>query len=324
MKILFMKKLIYLILGAVLFVACKNEDDSLSTSEAMLRIKFKFDENQARLDNLGNESAVSNGNAAQNPDFNAMSAYFIELVPTQFTQIREGAVIYEAPTQNAEQGSGFSTAVVFDEAIVSDEDEVFLEIPLKDIPTGNYDYLRASVTFQNFDVRFNLKNIPDPLPNELNNQLGTIASFIGFNSHLNDLTVKEKTITINEDKSQGFWAFEPQVDEPYQDLFTQYVNQSGVVTGQAPVGSTTVVNILDEFGVTLPFGSCIVTGKVTNGLIITGEETENITLTLSFSINNSFEWVDDNNNGEWDMDVQAQTVEQVVDMGLRGLVIDKE
>ncbi len=319
-----MKKLLLGLCMALLFGACQKDDEDSPQNEAMLRFQFKFDDTQIRLDNLGNESQMPAGHAGLSPDFNALSAYFIELVPTQFTQIRDGAVIYEAASQAAEQGSTFGTAVKFDEAIVSDEGEVFLEIPIKDIPPGEYPFLRASVTYQNMDVRFNLKNLSPPLPNELNNQSGTIAGFIGFNSHVTDLLVKNKTIAVNADKTQGFWAFEPNLDAPYQDLFTTYVEPSGVLTGQAPVGTTTVVNILEEFGVTLPFGSCIVTGEIEDGLLISGDETEDINLTLSFSTNKSFEWVDSNSNGEWDMDVQAQTVEQVVDMGLRGLIISKE
>lgn len=45
---------------------------------------------------------------------------------------------------------------------------------------------------------------------------------------------------------------------------------------------------------------------------------KDITLTLSFSVNNSFEWVDKNANGEWDLDIQQGGAEEVVDMGLRG------
>jgi hypothetical protein len=319
-----MKYLMPFLFLSLFITSCKKDGDtSPQSTTAKLRFKFKFDENQIRLDNLGNEVSVASGNAALTPDFNAMSAYFIELVPTKFTQIRAGEVVYEANTQTSEAGSSFETAVIFDEAIVSDEGAIFLEIPIKDIAPGAYEYLRASVTYQNADVRFNLKNLPAPLPSELNNQAGTFAGFIGFNSHINDLKVKQKTISVNADKTQGFWAFEPQLDPPYQDLYTTYINAEGVVTGQAPEGSTTVVNILEEFGVELPFGSCIVTGELENGLTITGNETEDITLTLSFSINKSFEWVDNNSNGEWDFDVQAQRVEQVVDMGLRGLKIFK-
>ncbi len=62
-----------------------------------------------------------------------------------------------------------------------------------------------------------------------------------------------------------------------------------------------ISNLLEAFGVTLPQGSCIVTGKLTEPLVITGEETKDLRVTLSFSVNQSFEWIDANGNGEWDM-----------------------
>jgi hypothetical protein len=50
--------------------------------------------------------------------------------------------------------------------------------------------------------------------------------------------------------------------------------------------------------------------------MITGEETENIELTLSFSVNNSFEWLEVVEDGKFEPAIG----EQVVDMGLRGLI----
>ena len=49
---------------------------------------------------------------------------------------------------------------------------------------------------------------------------------------------------------------------------------------------------------------------------ITGNETQDITVTLSFSINNSFEWTEVNVDGKY----EPAAGEQVVDMGLRGLI----
>ena len=68
----------------------------------------------------------------------------------------------------------------------------------------------------------------------------------------------------------------------------------------------------------IPAGSCVVTGEFENALVITGNETEDITLNMSLSVNKSFEWVDTNDNGLWD--VQPGANENVVDMGLRGLI----
>ncbi|HET8963867.1 MAG TPA: hypothetical protein VFM99_08215, partial [Chitinophagales bacterium] len=72
----------------------------------------------------------------------------------------------------------------------------------------------------------------------------------------------------------------------------------------------------------LPIGSGVITGKLTEPLVIDEEtKTQNLTITLSFSTNNSFEWADANANGLWDVDaVNPALTEQVVDMGLRGMI----
>ena len=50
--------------------------------------------------------------------------------------------------------------------------------------------------------------------------------------------------------------------------------------------------------------------------MITGNETKNIEVQLSLSINNSFEWQEVNVDGKFEPSVG----ENVVDMGLRGLI----
>ena len=322
-----MKSTIQSILAAVIIVlifnSCQRDDDTdpdTNSSNAKMTFQFEFDENQERLNNFGNPATIENGNAAQTPDFNQLSAFYIELVPNKFTNIRDGAVIYEAKTQNAQAGGTFDEAVIFDEAIVEDEGIDFLELDVSEIPPGTYEYARVSVTYQNANVKFNLLNMPDPLPTNLMDQSGTIASFIGFNTFVSDHTIFSKTETINGDVQQGYWAFESQLEEPYQSWY-ELANPNGFSSGQAPAGSTTVVNPLAEFGIELPFGSCIVTGQFETPLVITGNEEEDVNLKLSFSINNSFEWTDTNGNGEWDFDIGNNTIEPLVDMGLRGLIV---
>ena len=60
----------------------------------------------------------------------------------------------------------------------------------------------------------------------------------------------------------------------------------------------------------------MVTGQFENTFNITGNETQDVTVTLSFSINNSFEWTEVNADGKY----EPTAGEQVVDMGLRGLI----
>ena len=68
----------------------------------------------------------------------------------------------------------------------------------------------------------------------------------------------------------------------------------------------------------IPSGSCVVTGKFADKLIINNNESKNIEVMMNLSINKSFEWIDVNGNGKWDVDVNSG--ENVVDMGLRGLI----
>jgi hypothetical protein len=59
-----------------------------------------------------------------------------------------------------------------------------------------------------------------------------------------------------------------------------------------------------------------VTGNFSNNLVINGNETRDVTITLSLSINNSFEWHEITADGKYEPSIG----ENVVDMGLRGLL----
>lgn len=167
------------------------------------------------------------------------------------------------------------------------------------------------MTYQNYDVCFNINNVP-ALGN-LSQQKGTVASFVGFNTYISSVIPRNKPFVVNDDKKQGFWVFETNLSTPYASFNQLY-------SGEAPAGATTVVNPLFDTS-PIPPGSCVVTGKLLTPLVITGEESADITLTLSFSVNNSFEWIDSNGNGQLDIYADGITpAEKIVDMGLRGLV----
>ena len=129
---------------------------------------------------------------------------------------------------------------------------------------------------------------------------GTLASFVGFNNYITSYNVDTQNVTVNDDKLQGYWAFEV---------------AGQIFQGQAPPGATTVPNPLFATS-PVPQGSCVVTGQFANALTITGNETEDVVVTLSLSINNSFEWQEVNADGQY----EPSAGEQVVDMGFRGLV----
>lgn len=280
----------------VLFLAssCSSDDtggtiDETQNNTANLIIKITVDPNQARLGNTGQPTAIPTGHAGQDPRFNVISAHYLELSPTASTLLGAGEVLYKAP----ETQSGGATAIDFERATVVQPDEVFLRIPINEISTGSYQWVRLSLSYQNYDIDLSFNDIP---------LTATVASFVGFNTYLQSYTIKNETVTVNENRRQGYWGFE----------------SNGIVqTGLAPEGATTVPNPLFDSS-PIPAGSCVVTGKFASNLIITGDETEDITVTLSLSTNKSFEWIDTNSNNLWD--VGTSGAEPIVDMGLRGLV----
>ncbi len=299
-----------LLLIPIFFAGCRDDDPTTSN---VLRVKFRFDPNQERLDNLGNPSPVAAGNAGQTPNFRGLSGHFIELLSNEFTLYKAGEELYEGPTVAASNSNpfGFTDAIAFDSAIVVGSGETFLEIPLANINPGTYRHLRISVSYQSYDVNFNLKNVPTI--GDVDGQSGTVASFLGYNQYLSEFTVRDQSVNLNAAVLQGYWAFETDLGSPYDPY-------NAVYSGQAPANATTVVNPFPNNPV--PPGSCVVSGSMDQDLVITGDETSDIEMTLSFSIDRSFEWVDDNGNGEWDLDATDPTSsEQVVDMGLRGLQV---
>lgn len=295
------------------FVACTSSvsDETPNETSAKIRFQFKFDENQERLGNLGTPAVIPAENAAQTPDFRQLSVHVIDLTPNRFTPYGQGFLAYKG----AETTAGGDNAVDFDKAIIADENEVFLELPLSDMEPGSYEFARVSVSFQKYDIKFNINDVP--FVGDLEDQTATVASFLGFNNYVESMQVREKTLTVNDDKRQGFWAFETALAEPWSEYNELY-------SGSAPAGATTVVNPLAGDS-DIPAGSCIVTGAFAQPLVITGAETEDILVTLSFSVNDSFEWKDPNGNGKLDFyaDGSAEN-EQIVDMGLRGLEADYE
>lgn len=277
-------KSIIFICGAFLLSCSSDKDDNLSPS---LVIKFKFDQNQERLNNFGLPSVIPPGNAAQSPNVNRMSANYIEFAPSALTALGVGEIIYEGPETTA----GGAMAIDFQNADFAGDNGTFLSIPLSTVNTGMYEWVRVSLAYQEGEI--------DLLVDD-NNITGTLSSFVGYNNYITTYDLNGSPIEVNGNRLQGFWAFEA------LGFSTQ---------GQAPEGATTVPNPLFATS-PIPQGSCVVTGEFENGLVITGNETEDVVVTLSFSINNSFEWIDLNPDGKY----EPGAGEQVVDMGLRGLI----
>ncbi len=281
-------------MAIILISSCKKEDEDVTPTPQpspgpKLIVKLSTNPNQERLGNLGQPTSIPAGNAGQNPTFNKISAHYFELAPTALTALGAGQVLYHAP----ETTTGGSTAINFSQSKIVNPGDIFLEIPIKDIAPGSYSWVRLSLSYQNYDLQFYFNGLA---------LTGTVASFVGFNTYISKFPVKNQELTVNANKLQGFWAFE---------------TINGITSGQAPAGATTVPNPLFASS-PIPAGSCVVTGQFAAPLQITGNETSNITINMSLSVNKSFEWVDTNGNGKWDVEPGAN--ENVVDMGLRGLV----
>lgn len=270
---------------ALTLSSCKKDDGQPTPDGPVLRFKFKLDPAQERLGNLGTPSQLPIGHAGQNPRFNGISAHYVELAQTAFTQIGEGAVLF----QNEETTQGGARAIVFSKEIIKKDGEVFLEVPLKDVAPGSYTWLRVSLAYQNYDVDF------DALGMSLT---GTLASFVGYNTYIGSHKVKDSILTLNANRPQGYWAFET--------IYSLNSGQAPVTTVPNPIAATSPI----------PAGSCLVTGGFAQPFVVTGNETTDITVIVSLSTNKSFEWQDNDGDGRWD----PLDGENVVDMGLRGLI----
>lgn len=280
-----MKKLIIIL--AVFLSACSEDGSVEEVNSPNLIIKLKFDKNQERLNNLGELESVASGNAAQSLNVERMSANYIEFAQTATTALGSGEIIYKG----LETNSGGDLAIDVQQAKYAGDNEVFLRIPLSAVSAGTYQWTRVSLAYQEANINVFVNGVEYE---------GTLASFVGYNNYITSFNLNDSDFNINSNKTQGFWAFEA-------EGFTSQ--------GQAPEGATTVPNPLFNSS-PIPQGSCVVTGQFENDLVITGNETEDVTVVLSFSTNNSFEWTEVNADGNY----EPNAGEQVVDMGLRGLI----
>jgi hypothetical protein len=273
-------------------------------TEAKLIFKFKFDSTQVRLNNIGEEAPVAAGHGAQSPIMNLMSAHYIELAPNATTALGTGDIMYRA----AETTAGVDNAIDFSRSKLVANDSTFLEVPIKAIKPGDYEYLRLSIAYQNLDVKFYVDTVVFSVPVKQTFS-GTLAGFIGFNTYIDTVRVGDSTLTIQDDKKQGFWGF-------YTKLTYGPFSAPYATTGQAPEGATTVVNPIFATS-PIPQGSCVVTAAFKPGkLTITGKEANDITVEVSFSTKKSVEWNEVVADGRW----EPAKGENLTDMGIRGMI----
>ncbi|MBK8341164.1 MAG: hypothetical protein IPK99_14735 [Flavobacteriales bacterium] len=301
-----MRTHLLLITAMLALFACKKDDpsplpvDPPADNGPRLILKFKFDSTQVRLDEFGQpEPNLPAGRAAQSPRFNRMSSHYVEFAPNAWTLPGTGEVVYHAPETTA----GGPNAIDFSQSVQAPDGGVFLNVPLSTLEAGSYPWIRVSLAYQNYDIDLQYTDTLFGL-GALALE-GTIASFIGFNTYISTFTINEQSLTVNDDRAQGFWAFE--VIDPLVPI--------APISGQA-AGVTTVPNPLFASS-PIPSNSCLVTGGFAQPLVITGNETEDVVITVSLSTNNSFEWLD---NGDGIYEPGYPAYDMVVDMGVRGLV----
>jgi hypothetical protein len=208
----------------------------------------------------------------------------------------------------AETTAGGANAIDFEKATLAGSGETFFSVPLKDVAAGSYEWLRLSLAYQNFDVQFYVDTVVNgfAIKKEFT---GTAAGFIGFNTYIKSYTLKTQSLAVNAAKKQGYWGFETLLS--HNGFTTPFTT-----SGQAPEGSTTVVNPLFATS-PIPQGSCVVTAAFNPGkLVITGTETKDIVVHVSLSTNKSFEWNEVVADGRW----EPGKGEQVADMGIRGMI----
>jgi len=292
-----------LLCAAVTLFSC-TKDVSNNNGGPRLVFVFHFDSTQARLNNVGQPSPMPAGHAGQHPKFNTMSAHYLELAPGPLTALGAGAVLYRAP----ETAVGGSNAIDFSKAAFAGQNQEFYSLPLSEVAPGSYEWLRLSLAYQNYDIKYYVDTVISGIP--IQGEFGgTVASFIGFNTYISTYKITQQQLQVNGNRRQGYWGFETVINV----LGQNYPLSS---SGEAPAGATTVVNPL--FATShVPAGSCVVTAAFAPGkLVITGNETNDVKVQVSLSVNKSFEWEDRIPDGKW----QPGKQEAVVDMGIRGMV----
>jgi len=269
-------------LGIVLLlISCKKDE---VPNDPQLVVRLQFDSTLMRLDNFGNPSVIPSNHSAQSPVFNSMSAHYVELAPTAYTPLGSGEILYHG----IETTAGGSNAVNFDKALITTNNQVMFTVPLSFVSAGTYEYVRVSLTYQNYNIKVKSGGVV---------YSGQLGSFVGFNNYITTYQLNGQTIAVNANRLQGYWGFETQ----------GYIfeGQSAGTTVPNPIASTSPV----------PPGSCVVTGSFPTPLVITGNETKDIVVYLKLSTNKSFEWEDQNMDGFY----EPAAGDVVVDMGLRGL-----
>jgi hypothetical protein len=189
---------------------CKKEP------ERMLHFIIKIDPLQEKLGNNGLPASLRTDLAAQTPVINSIGFDGIELVQNDFTKFGQGVSVFST----LETTAGGEKAIDYQQVKLGKAGETLFSIPLKNISPGTYNWIRTSVTNQNFDVVFNMLNVP--FAGNFLEERGTLASFTAPNNYISSYKVWDKTDSVKANKKQGYWCFETKLSsayKPYNRMF---------------------------------------------------------------------------------------------------------
>lgn len=285
------------LLTIFLFFSCSdNESSEPNVTNSNLIFKIKFNSSQERLDSFGQIADIPNGNAAQSPNISLTSIHYIELVPNENTQFGEGEIVY----RGAETDAAGETAIDFDNAIIVGNNEIFKTIPIETINTNNYSYIRIMATYQKgtFDFLH-----PDGTIVE-----GEYNLFLGNKTFFSELQADGCGVINNFNTNSDYGYCHFGVPESPSD--------PGICGITIIQGDITEVNPINASS-SVPENHGVITGVFENGLNISGNEPDDIVITLSLSTNNSMEWSETIDNGFYESYHQD---ENFVDCGFRGLI----
>ena len=185
-----MKKLVFIIPILAIIVAFNTSCKKNTTYKPKLIFKYKFDNTQVRLNNLGQASTIPSGHGAQSPVFNLMSAHYIEISPKDSLLLGYGEVLYRA----TETTAGGANAIDFEKSIFAKDGDEFYSVELSKVKAGTYKNLRVSLAYQNYNINYKYGTY---------SLTGTLASFVGFNTYIKSYKIKDQTKVVNANKLQG-------------------------------------------------------------------------------------------------------------------------
>ncbi len=188
---------------------------------------------------------------AQSPEFNAISAHYFELARTAHTPLGDGTILYHGP----ETTEGGEVAIDFDQALVVKEGEAFLKIPLRLVTQGNYEYVRVSLAYQDYNIS---------VRNDGTITKETLSSFVGYNTYINTHFIGSHFFSNQRKSFAGLLGF------CFKRLSICYL-------GQTLLGQRTVPNPIAS-SAPIPSGSCVVTGKFPKNLVINGNENNDVVI----------------------------------------------